>query len=145
MLCSAIKHSTHCWTTRSIPGTKAGTPAPGSSYSKPTPSGDAGSASLPGSESSLSSAEAKPHNHLFLNKERETKVFTQFFSELLIYFSFLILHFSTLVLYFTFVSAMLQHFTLLLHLTFYSFSYLSIHIYFYKTQNIPEERERYHT
>ena len=121
-MCSAIADSTNSWTTRTTaPSSKTRTAPPsGSGYPKSAPVGSAASTGLPGPESGLPSAKtSQPRAHLLLNKGRETKVFSQFFSELLIYFSFLLFHFSTLVLSFILC---LQCFRILHYL--YSFTFL---------------------
>ena len=115
----------------------------GSGYSKSAPSGNTGSTSLPGSEPGFSSAKTKqPRAHLLLTKGRGTKVFYTVLFRTLDLFSFLLFHFSTLVLSFIFVSAMLSHFTALVH--FYISLSLHAHLLLPNANN-PKERERYHT
>jgi len=147
-LCSVITNSTNDWTTRprALSSKTRPTSPTGSGYSKSAPAGNTGSPSLPGSEPGFSSAKTnQPRAHLLLTKGRGTKVFYTVLFRTLDLFSFLLFHFSTLVLSFIFVSAMLSHFTALVHFYIFTFHYLSMHIYYYQTQNNPEERERYHT
>ena len=121
MLCSAIANSTYSWTTRTTASSAKTRTAPpsGSGYPKSAPVGSAASTSLPGPEPGLPSTKtSQPRAHLFLNKGRGTKVFSQFFSELLIHFPFLPFHFSTLVLSFILC---LQCFSILHYL--YSFTF----------------------
>ena len=145
MLCSAIGNSTYGWTTRTTASSSKTrtTPPSGSGYPTSAPFGSAASTGLPGPEPGLPSSQtSQPCAHLLLNKGRGTKVFYTVLFRTLDLFSFLLFHFSTLVLSFIFVSAMLSHFTALVH--FYILLSLHAHLLLPNANN-PEERERYHT